>query len=394
MRIPKDGFFAHQVMWNGWVDPAEPKAHILGHWNYDPEVVKDVYVVSNTEAVELRVNGRSLGTGERSHRFLFTFEDVPWEAGVIEAIGLDKGGNERCVARHETAGPPTALRLERVNPEHPFRADGADLLLLQVEVVDAEGRRCPTALHQIDFTLDGPAEWRGGIAQGPDNYILAQSLPVEGGVNRVLVRSTTESGAIGVRAQAEGLKGNSLTVESRSVEVADGWSRAFPAEHLRGSLDQGPTPAGSSVTPTRRAVAGRSVTAESGESPEQAFDDNESTAWTGQGSITFQLDRQAHLNEITMKTGGFRARSYPIRVKVGEKVAYVGATSRSLGYITLPLEPTTGERVTIEILAGSEARDAFGDITELVDQGNATTGEESVGEAELSIIEIEFYEPI
>src|ERR671914_196902 len=37
MRLPKDGFFAHQVMWNGWVDVERPRIHIVGHWNYKPD---------------------------------------------------------------------------------------------------------------------------------------------------------------------------------------------------------------------------------------------------------------------------------------------------------------------------------------------------------------------
>ena len=37
MRIPKDGFYAHQVMWDGWVDVEKPRAHIIGHWNYEPD---------------------------------------------------------------------------------------------------------------------------------------------------------------------------------------------------------------------------------------------------------------------------------------------------------------------------------------------------------------------
>lgn len=49
---------------------------------------------------------------------------------------------------------------------------------------------------------------------------------------------------------------------------------------------------------------------------------------------------------------------------------------------------------TVSVFPGGEARDAFGEITELVDQGNARTGEEDVGESELSIIEIEFYEDL
>ena len=61
--------------------------------------------------------------------------------------------------------------------------------------------------------------------------------------------------------------------------------------------------------------------------------------------------------------------------------------------VTLPLKPIEGRKITIEVLGGSEARDAFGGITELVDQQNATTGEEKVGSGALSLIEVEFYEP-
>lgn len=46
MRIEKDGFFAHQVMWNGWVDIESEQTYIIGHWNYPENTVKPVYVVS------------------------------------------------------------------------------------------------------------------------------------------------------------------------------------------------------------------------------------------------------------------------------------------------------------------------------------------------------------
>jgi beta-galactosidase/beta-glucuronidase len=42
MRIPKDVFFAHEVMWNGWVDIERHGTYIYGHWNYEPSVKKDI----------------------------------------------------------------------------------------------------------------------------------------------------------------------------------------------------------------------------------------------------------------------------------------------------------------------------------------------------------------
>jgi beta-galactosidase len=47
MRIPKDGYFAHPVMWDGWVDVGQPRIHIIGHWNYMPAIRKAVTVVSS-----------------------------------------------------------------------------------------------------------------------------------------------------------------------------------------------------------------------------------------------------------------------------------------------------------------------------------------------------------
>ena len=65
MRIPKDGFYAHQVMWNGWVNTEKPGIHILGHWNYASGVVKNIYVVSSADKVELFINDKSVGMGEQ-----------------------------------------------------------------------------------------------------------------------------------------------------------------------------------------------------------------------------------------------------------------------------------------------------------------------------------------
>ena len=50
MRLPKDAYFANQLMWNGWVDIEHPGIHIVGHWNYAAGTVKPVYVVSSLAA--------------------------------------------------------------------------------------------------------------------------------------------------------------------------------------------------------------------------------------------------------------------------------------------------------------------------------------------------------
>jgi len=394
MRLPKDGFFAHQVMWDGWVDVEKPHAHLVGHWNYAPGTRKNVYVVSSADQVELYLNNKSLGRGKPNSRFLHTFDNIEWQPGTLRAVGTDAAGQELCTTELQTAGEPVALRLTAITNPAGFKADAADLALVEVEVVDAQGRRCPTALNLIDFDFTGPAEWRGGIAQGPDNYILAQSLPVECGVNRVLLRSTTTAGNILVTAKAAGLKDATIELTTQPVEVSAGLAVSHPADGLVPLLSRGPTPAGPSFKRSRVAVSVTRATAGDGNDPKLAFDDDETTAWTGRQPVTFEFDREARFSEVTLKTGGFRTRSYPLKLSVDGREVWRGATPRSLGYVTLAFNPTAGRSVQLEVLGGSEARDAFGGIRELEDQRNATTGEERVGAGALSVLEIEFYEPI
>ena len=68
-----------------------------------------------------------------------------------------------------------------------MKADGADMALIQVEVVDKQGCRCPLDNRLINFSLMGEGRWIGSIATGrSDNYVGAMTLPVECGVNRVV----------------------------------------------------------------------------------------------------------------------------------------------------------------------------------------------------------------
>ncbi|MFH7044961.1 DUF4982 domain-containing protein [Paucibacter sp. JuS9] len=387
MRITKDGFYAHQVMWDGWVDVERPRAHIIGHWNYAAGVRKNVTVVSSAAMVELFLNGKSLGKAQPTNGFLFSFRDVAWQAGRLKAVGYDAQGRKITEAQHETVGQPVALKLTRIASPVALRADGADMALLEVEVVDGKGRRHPIALNSVEFELTGPAEWRGGIAQGPDNFIGARTLPVEGGVNRVLVRTSTEAGRITLTAKSAGLKSAQIAFDSVAVQPG-----SMAGADLPGRLDRGPTPATPAFKPTRIAVPVAGVTATDGLDPRRAIDDDETTAWSGKQPISFELARPARLTEVTMKTAGFRARSYPVRITVDGREVFRGATPRSLGYVTLTLQPILGRKVMIDVLGGSEAREAFAGITELVDQKNATTGEQLVGKGELGLIEIEFYE--
>lgn len=392
MRIPKDGFFAHQVMWDGWVDVEKPRAHLLGHWNYAAGTVKTVTVIASSERVLLTLNGKPLGAAEASEPFVFNFPGVAFEPGELRAIGLDKDGRKVCEDTRITAGAPAALKLSVQTHPQGLQADGADLALVQVEVVDAQGRRNPVALDRVKFTLDGPAEWRGGIAQGPGNFVLSKELPVEGGVNRVLVRSTTAAGVIQLRAEAQGLAPAAIELRSQPVAVRGGLSLRAADAGLAPQSTRGATPATPSFTASRIAVPVASAEAASGDAA-KAFDDDESTSWTseaGTGTIRFKLAQAATLSEITLKLGGWRERQYPLRIRVDGVPVYQGLTPRSLGYVTLPLQPQRGQHVTLE-LTGEAQGGAETANTEVANQKIVDTGAARLGRGVLSIVEAEFY---
>ena len=397
LRIPKDGFYAHQVMWDGWVDVEKPHLHILGHWNYSPDVKKDIYVISSAEKVQLFVNGRSVGWGQQQYRFLYTFKDIQWQPGTISAIGYDSAGHEICSDSHKTAGDPAAIKLTLQTGPGGLRADGADLALVQVEVVDANGQRCPTDLSMIHFDMQGPAEWRGGMAQGPDNYILSKDLPVECGVNRVLIRSADKPGRIILTATAKDLKTATVTFTSTPFAVANGLALQMPDSGLTAPLDRGPTPEGPSYQTSRSPLRIASATAgANADLAPKSFDDNETTDWHNDGSlatayIDYQLAAPAEIDELVMKLNNFRTRSYPLCVLVDGQQVWQGVSEKSLGYIHLHFKPVTGTTIRVRLTAPAKTQETQGQEVngKKLDDGPGESG----APGRLSIIETGIYGP-
>ena len=399
LRIKKQNFYADQVIWDGWVVPEKHHMHIVGHWNYEPGVKKDIYVISTADKVELKVNGTSLGFGEKSDGFLFTFKNVEWKPGNISAVGYDANNKQVTSYQINTVGAPVALRLTAVKRPTDFVADGHDIALVEVEVVDAKGNRCPTALNMINYTLDGPAEWRGGMAMGPDNYILAKSFPVENGVNRFMIRSTTTAGKITVKATADGLKNATITLITKPVATLNGLTTVLPSAGLPSRLDRGPTPSTPSYSITRIPVEIVSATAGAhADSAFASYDDNERTEWVNDGKLStawieYELKRQATVSKISIKLNNFRTRVYPLKITVDGKEAFNGNTQTSLGYYTIQCKPQTGKKVRIQLSGVSQDK---GNNTEVEVSGkkldDGVSRDDAKAKGTLSILEAEIYE--
>ena len=416
MRIPKDAFFVHQVMWNGWVEPEEARTYIIGHWNKAPLLSPQlggnpnaqqllpqsgeagrglpVYVVSTGDEVELFLNGRSLGKGKQSYRYLFTFDDVPFEPGTLEAVGTSHHSPLTSHYSIETADEPYQLKLTAIENPEGTKADGADMVLFQVEVVDKQGRRCPLDDRMIHFELWGEAKWIGGIETD------AMNLPVECGVNRVLVRTTPNAGEICLSAYADGVKPAYITVHSAECIVHS----SQPQLTLKGRMERGETPPTPSYTEMARGI--KVVSAKAGYDSDNAshsYDDNELSEWKNDGRlstawITYKLEKKTIVNDICMKLTGWRLRSYPLEVYAGKTLIWSGETERSLGYIHLtPAKRVKTDEITIRLKGAGKDKDAFGGIVEVaqpaageLDLFKAKNGGDT--KSELRIVEIEFLE--
>jgi len=110
-----------------------------------------------------------------------------------------------------------------------FQADGSDVALVDVEVVDEKGERCPTFQQRVDFDFDGAGVWRGGYNSGKTNSINNRFLDVECGINRIAIRSTRTAGTMKLSARCGNLKPALITLTSQTVPVENGFIRERPS---------------------------------------------------------------------------------------------------------------------------------------------------------------------
>lgn len=273
-RLPKEVFYAMQVAQN-----PEPQVHVVGHWNYAPGFVKKVlYVVSNTSQVNLKTFDaggkllRDYGFGrtdffppevlppgsDQVNRYVFRFDNVAWQPGSITATGFNDGSTAALASHTKSnAGPAAAVRLTPITNPAGWLADGADVAMFDVEVVDAKGNRCPTFEDAVTFSCSDPSTgaFLGGYNGGTrysTNYSHLTSgykLNVEAGINRVFVRSTRAPGTFTLTAAANGLISDVQSITSAPFPVVNGLTAARPRPYTVPPLGAEPAPVKEGIAP-------------------------------------------------------------------------------------------------------------------------------------------------
>ena len=186
--------------------------HLLPHWNWQPGEKIDVWCHTNLDNVELLLNGRSLGR-RAVPRHGHAQWQVKYEPGVVEARGY-RDGKLILTTRRETAGAAAGIVLEP--DRESLRADGMDLSVVAVRIVDQQGRTVPTADHEVSFAVRGPATLIGvgngnPVSLEPDKADRRRAF---NGLCMALVQAQRHSGEIVMEASSPGLTPARLRLES------------------------------------------------------------------------------------------------------------------------------------------------------------------------------------
>lgn len=143
-----------------WTD--EPVLQALPSWS-DLPAGTDVRMITitNGDEVEIYLNGKRIGR-KRSDPFKQLEWQIPFEPGILHVLAY-RDGKTWAEFIGGGSGAPHSIRLERVSPV--WQSGRADAEIVDVTIVDAEGRVVQDAMHHIRFTVHG-AGTLAGVGNG------------------------------------------------------------------------------------------------------------------------------------------------------------------------------------------------------------------------------------
>ena len=213
--FPKDPYYYYKSVWSD-----ETVLHLFPHWNWAHKKGKDrtidVRCYTNCESVELFLNGESQGRQNMQPYSSLSWK-IEWEPGVLTAK-CDRDGEVVAETRRETTGEPAGIALE---PDRSsISADGEDVSLVKVRILDAEGRLVPTAGNQVTFKVEGPGEIIGVGNGDPSSHEAdkAEKRSAFNGLAMVIIQAAKKPGVIQLTAESTDLE--KAVVEITAVKAA------------------------------------------------------------------------------------------------------------------------------------------------------------------------------
>lgn len=206
--FPKDGYYAYKAAWT-----SQPIVHVFPHWNLKGKEGQNIKmgVYTNCEETELLINNKSLGR-RKTTPYIREEWNAIYVPGKIEVRGYNHG---KLAAReiYETTGEPARIAMS--DNTNIIRANGTDVVIVNVSVLDKKGRTVPTASNKITFTISGPGRIIGTGNGDPSCHDpeKANWRKAFNGLCQVIIQSTTEPGIIRLNAHAADLQDSNIMVQ-------------------------------------------------------------------------------------------------------------------------------------------------------------------------------------
>jgi len=211
--FPKDSYYIYQASWTDY--KIAPMIHIFPYWDFNPGQMIDVRVASNAPKVELKLNGRSLGTKEINHQSgteLVPTWKVAYEPGELTAIAYDE--NDQVIATDQQQSFKDATRIVLSADKEELIADGQDLIFVEINTEDEAGHQVKNATNRINVDVTGAGRLVGldnGDSTDVDQY-KGTSRRLFSGKLMEIIQATDQSGEIHISVNSKNLTEAKLTL--------------------------------------------------------------------------------------------------------------------------------------------------------------------------------------
>jgi beta-galactosidase len=308
--FPKTAYFIHQAQ---WIDD-KPVVNIAPHWNWPNDTIGkpiQVMVMSNTDSVVLKLNGKLIG-GQKVDRYEMNSWNVAYKPGKLEAFAFTNG---KMVARNEVNTTGKAVQLRLTPDRKSLSANGTDAMPITVEVLDAKGRAVPTAQQKVTFSITGPAQIIG-LGNGDPNCHEAEKgneRSLFNGLAQVIIQATETNGEVLLTATAPGMKPTTLRIPVSQAVLEPFVAIEYPSI----LLDKWRI---SPITLTRP-------------DPNIVIADNDMNSWEpiGNGTLTKVAENEYFVLRTTFKTGKYPQASGNILFKKVTGEAEVWLNGKLIG---------------------------------------------------------------
>jgi beta-galactosidase len=208
--FPKDVYYLYQSVFTN-----KPVLHLYPHWNWKQGDTVDVIAYyNNADAVELFLNGRSLGKQSKQGDGLHVKWRVPFTPGTLRAVSI-KNGKTVLTQEVKTAGEPYKLVLKA--DRSTINADGKDLSFVEVDVVDKNGVLVPDANNLVKFSVSGQGFIAGVDSGDPVSMesFKGKEHTALNGKALCILQSNGKKGTIMLTASADGLQSQTIQVVTK-----------------------------------------------------------------------------------------------------------------------------------------------------------------------------------